>query len=257
MIDAVVHMGYMTQRHMMSLLRQPVLVVTKVVEPFLWFALFAAVFHRVVDIPGFGGDYVDFLTPGVVVTSAFFPSCWNGMLILQDIERGTLDRLLVTPVRRSALVTGPVMRQVISGFVPALVIMGVGLLLGARYEGGVVGVAVFLLAVAAFGFAISMFSNFVALLVRKEETLVGLVNFSMMPLTFLSTTFMPDHLVPGWVSAVARCNPVNWAVEVGRQTLGDGPDWGLVFIRLGLLTGLGMLLMSAAVRALGAYQRDA
>ncbi|GAA0421656.1 multidrug ABC transporter permease [Acrocarpospora corrugata] len=257
MIATLIHTGYMTQRQLISLFRQRWLVATNLIEPFIWLALFSAVFQRVVDIPGFGaGDYVDFLMPGIAVMTVLFASVWNGVLILQDIERGTLDRLLTTPVARSALISGPVLRQAVGGLVPTSIILGMGVVLGARYEGGVIGIAVFLLAVVAFGIALSIFSNVIALLVRKEETLVGLVNFTMMPLTFLSTTFMPANLVPGWVTTVAQFNPVNWAVEVGRQTLGEVTDWSVVLSRLGLLVGLGMLLMWGALAALRRYQRD-
>ena len=258
MIGVLVHTGYMTRRHLMNLLRQRLLVATSLIEPFVWLALFSAVFRSVADIPGFtGGSYVDYLMPGIVVMTAFLPSAWNGVLMLQDIERGTLDRMLVTPVRRSALLLGPVLKQAVGGMVSVVIIMTMGVVLGARYEGGAVGIAVFLAAVMTFSATFSMFSNVVALLVRKEESLVGLMNFVMMPLTFLSSSFMPTDLVPGWVTKVALVNPVNWTVEVGRQMLGPAPDWGVVLTRGGLLLGLGALLRWAGLAALRRYQRTA
>ena len=65
--------------------------------------------------------------------------------------------------------------------------------------------------------------------------MIAVSNFVLLPLTFLSSVFMAQALMPGWMQSVARYNPVNWAVEAGRAGLAAGPDWGLVFTRMGWL----------------------
>ena len=64
-------------------------------------------FEVVADIPGFGSDsYIDYLAPGIVVMTASFPAGWSGMPVIEDLDRGVTDRLLVTPARRGALISG-------------------------------------------------------------------------------------------------------------------------------------------------------
>ena len=110
--------------------------------------------------------------------------------------------------------------------IQSLIIVGLGLARGASLPGGAAGVAVLIASAILLAWAIGGLSIAIALLARKEETLIGAVNFLVLPLTFLSTAFMPSSLAPGWVADVARYNPVNWAIEAGREALGDDPDWG-------------------------------
>ena len=99
----------MTVRHVRALLREPAWIAITLTTPIIWLLLFGSLFERVVDIPGFGsGDYTDFFTPGVVVMTAFFSAGWSGMTMIQDIDRGVIDRFLGTPVKRSALIVGRV-----------------------------------------------------------------------------------------------------------------------------------------------------
>jgi ABC-2 type transport system permease protein len=73
MTTTVAHTRYMTQRHLLELWRQPWYVAVTLVQPVIWLLLFGALFKRVVEIPGFGGgNYIDFLTPGVVIMTAIF-----------------------------------------------------------------------------------------------------------------------------------------------------------------------------------------
>jgi ABC-2 type transport system permease protein len=95
-----------------------------------------------------------------------------------------------------------------------------------------------------------------ALLARKEETLIAVVNFIVLPLTFLSSTFMKLSLAPNWIRDVARYNPVNWAVEAGREALGANVDWGYVGSRAGALAALAIVCVWLATRAFSAYQRS-
>jgi ABC-2 type transport system permease protein len=94
-----------------------------------------------------------------------------------------------------------------------------------------------------------------ALLARKEETVIAASNFVLLPLTFLSSAFMQRDLMPGWIQTVARYNPVEWTVQAGREALTAQPDWSLVLSRMGLLTGLALVCTWLATRAFRTYQR--
>ena len=103
--------------------------------------------------------------------------------------------------------------------------------------------------------AIGCLSISLALIARREETLIAAVNFFVLPLTFLSTAFMQRSLVPRWIQHVSSVNPVNWAVEAGRNAVLPGTDWGMVLTRLGLLAGLLAICIALTTRAFRSYQR--
>ena len=92
------HTGYMTATHLRQLWRQPWWIAVTLVQPVIWLLLFGSLFGVVSDIPGFGTDsYIEYLAPGIVVMTAFFSAGWAGMPLIEDIDRGVTDRLLVTP----------------------------------------------------------------------------------------------------------------------------------------------------------------
>jgi ABC-2 type transport system permease protein len=78
----------------------------------------------------------------------------------------------------------------------------------------------------------------------------------VLPLTFLSAAFMPLALVPDWIATFARYNPVNWAIEAGREALLLDADWSLILPRLGALGLVAILAAGLATRAFRSYQRS-
>jgi ABC-2 type transport system permease protein len=247
----------MTTRHLRALWRQPVWIAVTLVQPVIWLLLFGALFKRVVAIPGFDGDsYVDFLAPGVVVMTALFSSGWLGMSIIEDLDLGIMDRFLVSPVARGALISGRLAYQAISTIVQSAIIVLLGLALGASYPGGVTGVLVLILSAVLLGTALGSLSNGLALVVRQRESLIGAVTFVTLPLSFLSATFIQLDLAPGWIQAIARFNPVNWAVEAGREAVGTDVDWSFVWSRVGFLAAFTLVCAWLSTRAFRTYQRS-
>jgi ABC-2 type transport system permease protein len=248
---------HMTQRKLRALLRQPWYLALTLVQPIIWLLLFGALFRRIIEIPGFhGGSYIDFLTPGIVVMTALFSSGWNGMGMLNDLDRGVLDRFLVSPVRRWPLIAGPLIQVAIVVTIQSLIVVALGLLVGATFPGGVRGVLVLVGVSVLLGAALAGISNGIALLARREETLIAAVNFIVLPLTFLSATFMQENLIPAWIREIARFNPVNWAVQAGRSALSASPDWGLVASRSVYLLALTVVCGWFATHAFHSYQRS-
>lgn len=255
---AVTQSWRMTQRHLRSLFRQPWLIGVSLVQPVVWLLLFGALFKRVVEIPGFGGgSYLTFLTPGIVVMSAMFAGAWSGMSIVQDIDLGVLDRFLVTPVRRSALMAGLLGYQAIVVVVQSLIIVAIGLAGGARFDNAWVGLPVAVLASVLLAVAFASLSHALGLLVRKEESLIAASQFVALPLTFLSSGMMRQDLAAPWVRHVASFNPVNWATVAARDALSPNADWGSVGAHLGYLAAFTLACAWLSVRAFRTYQRSA
>jgi ABC-2 type transport system permease protein len=256
-VTAVRHTRQVALRYIRALLRQPAWMGISLVQPVIWLLLFGALFRRTADIPGFtGGSYIEFLTPGVIVMLAVSTAAWVGMGFIEDINRGTMDRLLVSPIWRGALNLGSIAQSVLSIVVQSAVVVALALAVGARFQGGVAGLAVLVATAALLGAVFASLSNGLAVLVRQRESLIGAVTMVILPLTFLSSALMQESLLPGWIRRVAKFNPVNWAAEAGRSAAGGHTDWGLVATRSGLLVLLLLASAAFATRAFNAYQRS-
>ncbi|MGH8963319.1 MAG: ABC transporter permease [Jatrophihabitantaceae bacterium] len=257
--DLARHGVLLTARGVRALLRQPAYAAITLIQPVIWLLLFGQLFKSVIHIPGFhqaSGSYLEFITPGVILMTALFSSGWAGTVYIEDMNRGVMDRLLASPVRRGAMIIGTLAYQGLTTIVQSLIVFGIAYAAGARFPGGVVGIAITLLASVLISVIIASFSNAIALLVRQQEALIGISQFIVLPLQFLSSAIMDTRLSPAWVRHVARYNPVDWAVVASRQALSNGTQWGAVWPRLGLLVALATLMAWLATRAFGSYQRS-
>jgi ABC-2 type transport system permease protein len=257
MTTLTVHTGHLAVRGLRTVARMPAFVIIMLIQPMIWLLLFGQLFKRVVEIPGFaGGSYIDFLTPGVVVMTVLFSSGWSGMGFIEDMDRGIMDRMLSSPVSRGAMMASSVVYQGVTIVIQALVVVLVGLLAGARFSGGVLGVLVMLVAGVLLCAAFSSLSNGMALLVRTRESLIGFSTMLTLPLSFLSSSMMSKDVMPTWMRHVAAYNPVDWTVVASRSALSANPDWGAILGRLGGLLAVALVMTWIATRAFRAYQRS-
>jgi ABC-2 type transport system permease protein len=255
-MTALRHTWQVALRYIRALLRQPAWIGISLFQPVIWLLLFGALFKRIADLPGFHGSYLEFLTPGIVVMLAISSAGWVGMGFIEDINRGTMDRLLVSPIWRGALNLGSVAQSVLSIAIQTLIVIGLARAVGAHIHNGVAGVAVLVGVAALLGAAFASLSNGVAVLARQRETLIGVVTMVTLPLTFLSSALMQPSLVPGWIRWIGRFNPVNWAAEAGRSAMASNANWTLIGSRTGFLALLLLASAAFATRAFNSYQRS-
>jgi len=249
---------HLVGRRLRPLLRQPVYLAFTLSTPVIWLFLFGQLFRGITVLPGFpSGSYLSFLVPGIVIMTAMLSSGWAGTNYVADMDRGILDRLLVTPTRRVAIVAGDLGTQAITTVVQSLIILGLGLLAGARFPGGVGPAVALLVAAVLVGWSFAALSIAVALLVRRQESIIAIFNFLGLPLSFLSSTLMPAQLMPAWIQAISRFNPISWGVTVGRQLLAPAVAWGTVGSHLLYLLALAAALIALCSAAFGSYQRSA
>ena len=257
MNNAIADSWLMTVRHLRNLFRQPAWIAISLIQPVVWLLLYGALFRKIVEIPGFGADsYIDFLTPGIVVMTCLFSAGWSGMGLIDDLDRGVVDRFLVSPASRGSLIAGRLIQGAMVGVVQAVIIIVLGLIVGASYPGGIAGLTALTVCAVLLGTAIGALSNGVALLSRREETMIAVSNFVLLPMTFLSSVFMAQALMPQWMQDVAQYNPVNWAVQAGRAALAVNGDWGIVLSRMAYLAIFTVVCTWLATRAFRVYQRS-
>ncbi|WP_405926241.1 ABC transporter permease [Streptomyces sp. NBC_00035] len=256
MSTAVSQTWYMTQRQLMVFVRQPAFLLITLIQPVVWLFLFGNLFKKVVELGGFGTtSYLDYLVPGVVVMSALSSNMWAGMTTLDEIQRGTLNRFLTTPVSRAALMNGNVVNNGLVTALQSVIIVLLGLLGGADYPGGTGGVLILIVASVLLGTIFGALSNALGMLVQERESIIGINTFLLLPLTFLSTAFMAPSQMPGWMRRIADFNPLNWAMVAGRSALSADPDWGDVLSRGGALLALAVAAVWLSIRTFRSYQR--
>jgi ABC-2 type transport system permease protein len=246
----------LTQRYLRQLYRVPVVIFMTLIQPIIWLLLFGALFKKVAEIPGFGGgDYITYLTPGVVIMTAMFSASWTGMAYIEDMQTGVMDRFLTAPVGRGALTAAMLAYQGLTTVLQSAIIIAIGWATGARFPGGAIGIAALIGVSVLIAVAVAGVSNWFALLTKQREALIGASTTLVLPLTFLSGAFLSVNLVPGWIADVARFNPVNWAASAGRIALQAHPAWTSVGSYAGFLAIAVAVTAAAATRAFRTYQR--
>ncbi len=256
MTTMIRHTWYMTLRQLRMLFRQPVWIAITLIQPIIWILLYGQAYKNIIRLGTFGtGNYLTYLTPGIVVMTALFSGGWNGFGVIEDIDRGVMDRFLVTPVSRGAIIIGRLVQLAIIAVIQSAILLVIGAITGASYS-TIAGLIVLIFAAVLLGATFGGLSNAMSVVVRREETVIAAVNFVILPLTFLSTVFLSQKILPPWIRSVSRVNPVNWAVEAGRAAVFPSPDWGLIATRIGLLVLLALSCTFLATRAFRAYQRS-
>ena len=231
--------GWMIVRQLRNLMREPIWIALMVIQPLIWLLLYGQLFSRVGALRGNASSYIEFLTPGIICMNAFFGGSWSGMAMIADLDRHVIDRFLAAPASRFALILSQVVRSGIIAVIQALILLLLGLALGVRIHGGVAGWFVVFAAAALLAMAFAGFSHGIALLVRREASMIAAANFVGLPLMFLSAILIPPTQMPYWIQQVSRFNPVNWGVHAARNAIVSGGDWGS--------SGLYLLFLLAAV----------
>ena len=226
---------------------------TRAVQPVLWLVVFGETFSRIRAIPTGNVPYLDYLAPGIIAQSALFIAIFYGIQIIWERDAGILTKLLVTPTPRAALVTGKAFAAGIRALAQAVVVVVVAALLGVAMTWNplrLLGVVVIVVLGAAFFSCLSMT---IAGIVLKRDRLMGIGQAITMPLFFASNALYPISLMPGWLQAISRVNPLSYEVAALRGLLiGSATDYWLDFAVLGGAAVAGIL---AAAALLGRLSR--
>jgi ABC-2 type transport system permease protein len=251
------HTWFMIGRQTRNLLREPIWIAIMLVQPMVWLLLYGQLFKNVTRLGGFGtSSYITFLAPAIVVMNAFFSASWSGMSMVFDIERKFVERFLATPASRLSLVLSQIVRSALTAAIQGLIILLVALALGVRVDSGALGWVVILVVAVLVNAAFAGFSQGVALLVRRESTVIALANFISLPLLFLSSTLLAQRQMPHWMRELSKFNPVNWGVHAARDVVLPGTDWGSVGAHLGYLLALSVVTAAFANWTFRVYKRS-
>jgi ABC-2 type transport system permease protein len=214
--------------------------------PVMMILLFSQVYERVGELPGFPADsYVDWIAPAVVLMAAMFGAGHSALGLIEDADSGYLDRLRLLPVRPAALMLGRLLFDVLRVSAAGLLVLGVAVLMGANFHGGLFAIAVVVLLLALWTLGYAGMYYVVGLKTRKAEALTGLVPM-FLPISFLSTAYIPRDLAPAWVERVASFNPYSHVVDGIRMFVSSHWD-GSTF--LAAVAGAVVLILFTQVGA--------
>jgi ABC-2 type transport system permease protein len=255
-MTTVRHTWWMIVRQTRALQREPVWIALILIQPMIWLLLYGQLFSRVPALRGSASSYIEFFTPGVVAMNAFFGGSWSGMAMIQDLDRHVVDRFLASPASRLSIVLSQIVRQGLVAVIQAIVLLLVGLALGVRVHGGALGWLVVLAAAALLSMVFAGISHGMALVLRKEASMIAASNLFSLPLVFISSILITQSAMPGWMKEVSRYNPVDWAVRAGRNAVVAGGNWGNTGIYLALLVGATTVTAAFATWTFRVYQRS-
>jgi ABC transporter DrrB family efflux protein len=202
-LDAMV----LARRSLLETIRLPELIVFVAIQPIMFVLLFRYVFGGAIHVPG--GQYVNFLMPGIFVQTVAFGGVTTGIGLAQDMQRGVIDRFRSLPMSSSAVLTGRTIADLGRNLFTVVIMLIVGFLVGFRPQGSVPEFVLAIVVLMGFSFAFSWISAFVGLMVRSVEAAQSGGFIWLFPLTFASSAFVPVATMPAWLQGFARHNPVS------------------------------------------------
>lgn len=219
---------YQFEKYMRITMRMPLWTLFGLIQPLIWLVIFGELFRNMASLGGFpAGSYIEFLTPGILVMTVLFGSSWSGVSLLREINFGTVNKVLVTPVNRISIVLSRVLHSAATVLLQILIIFGLARMMGAKVQGGAAGLLIVVLAILFLAVGFAALSNGFAMSLKREEPLVVVGNMMTLPLMFFSSAFVPQAMMPDWIRNLSVLNPVSYSVDAVR--LGLNGNFGTPF----------------------------
>jgi ABC-2 type transport system permease protein len=229
-----------------KVLHDPVELFSRMLQPVLWLVIFAPVFSRTRVIPTGGLRYVDFMAPGVLAQSVMFGAIFYGISIIWERDQGILQKFLVSPAPRFALVAGRALSSTFRGVVQTAVVYVIALVMGVALQFQPWRIAGVLAGVMLGAATFSTLSLVAACIVKSRDRFVGVGQMLTMPLFLASNAIYPLSMMPQWLQIVARVNPLSYQVDLlrglmvqgGHTVLGFGMDVAVQVFWLAVLMAI-------------------
>lgn len=229
----------LTARELKKWYRNPVFLLTGLIQPFFWLALFGSA----IDISKFLGggaatsaaagvifqgasNYITFILGGILVITSLFTAMFSGVNIIFDRRLGPMGRFLTSPIRRSSIVFSKILSAMVRILVQVVILIAAAFVIpnGLVLEHGFSLLAGFVMVVTVILVALIFSSIFSVIAVRLKDmnTIFGIVNLVNLPLLFMSYAMFPPDIMASWLADAAKYNPVSWAAESIRTVVING-----------------------------------
>ncbi len=243
-----IQIGAMASRSVVRLVRQPAAVVPSVIFPMFLLAVNAGGLNSATDIPGFPTDsYITFALGFTFIQAAIFSTMNAGQGLAQDIENGFFSRLVLTPMRPSALMAGQLTGLVLLGQMQALLYLAVGFATGADFEAGIGGIFVLSVLVSIISVGFGGIGLIMALRTGSGEAVQGMFPLMFVLLFFSSMALPRDLIEQDWFRFLATINPVSYLIEAIRSLMIVG--WDMEALALGFTIAIALAITTITVAA--------
>jgi len=237
----------MAGRALRAIPREPEAVIPAIVVPIFFYVINVGALQNVAQHSGVVRDYKAFELPVAIIFAVTGVS--RASALVTDIQNGYFDRLLMTPVRRLALLLGLMVADfalVMALTIPVLIL---GFALGVRFASGPLGAIAFVFLAGVWGVVFTGFPYAIALKTGNP----GAVNASFIlffPFAFLTTSFLPQQALTGWLSAIADYNPVTYLLAGLRSLVTNGWDTAQLAKAAAAIVAVGIISLTLALLAL-------
>ncbi|WP_431988791.1 ABC transporter permease [Streptomyces parvulus] len=233
-------------RALRSIPRDLETVVPALIIPVFFFVVNIGALEPVAEQSGVR-DFRAFQLPVAIIFAVTGVSRASGLVT--DISSGYFDRLLLTPMRRTALLLGLMVADLALVMALCVPVILLGLVVGVGFTTGVPGAVAFVVIAGLWGLAFTGFPYAIALRTGSP----GAVNSSFLlffPFAFLTTSFLPQQALTGWLATIADYNPVTYLLAALRSLLSDGWSWSGLWPGLLAVLGVGTVSFALAFTAL-------
>lgn len=257
-------LGPLTVRELKKWVRNPIFLITGLIQPFFWIALFGSAFDLTKFLPSqysfgvLGGahNYITFIVGGVLTTTGLFTAMFAGTNIIFDRRLGPMGRFLSSPIRRSSIVFSKIISSVVRIMPQVLILIVAGLLIpnGLRFVNGftVADGLVLVTAIVLVSFIFSSIFSVIAIRMTNMNSIFGIVNLVNLPLMFASYAMFGPGMMATWLSDIAQYNPVSWSAEAIRMVIINGNLTASQWTQIGQWLG-GLAILAGGLLALTAY----
>ncbi len=209
-------------RSVRGVFREPEFFIPALIVPVFFFVVNIGALQDFAEQSGAVTDFKAFQLPVAIVFAVTGVS--RASALVTDIQSGYFDRLLLTPIRRPMLLLGLMAADIVSIVLLTVPVLLLGLVLGVSFETGIVGMVVFIAYGAMWGLAFAGFPYAIALKTGNPAA----VNSSFIlffPFAFLTTSFLPQEALTGWLETIATYNPVTYVLDGLRSLITEGWEW--------------------------------
>ena len=198
-------------------------------------------------LPSADGSYLAYLTPGIVMFNAMITAPQGGVSIANDLNSGLLSKILLTQVRRPAILLGRLATDVLVVVAQSIITIAVAIAMGVAFSSGLPGILLLLCTAAFFEFALSGIFLAVGMRTRKTETISALSSVLFFPLVFVSSAMFPVSFFPSWAQVFSKYNPVSYASDVMRELVAGGLSIGTLVSALVMIGSIAVVTFAATL----------
>ena len=227
--------------------RQPARILMSIVQPIIWLALLGNMMQAITPMLGQNiKSYLDYMAPGIVVMTTIFGGVFGGLSVVWDRRLGFLNKMLASPISRSAIPIGKTIASSLISALQATLILCAAIAMGVDVVTGPLGVVAVILIAMILCLMLSGLSLALGAIIKSHETLMVVMNFLTMPLMFTSNALFPSNLMPEWLRVIAEWNPISHTIGPIRLIATQGWDWAIILPDVAIIVALTLVVMTIA-----------